>query len=431
MNNLFILFIICLLEVKIPEEQNNYKTLLVINLLRHGARTPNKIIPEFEQYFKEKKTGKLTQQGFRQMVLLGKATRNHYIDNKQNLDSLLDINKIHDQFVLFSSPYPRAIESGVAYLTGLFPEYDFEFINKRTNDIDQTLLPPSVVGIGDHAGQRLSNNMVRFIIEDDERDVLFHSRRCKFPEHIYKKDTKDKNYVYLTMEERDLVYNHFKQILPITFKDLQFTHFTDKLARSLFSGLQSVNFHNSNVFHLPDNIKAILQKLFVKYLFLTRTTNETITKITSTPFLQHLLNLFEHKVFQIDDKLDFHELSNFHYTDLRLVTYSGHDYNFIGLIKNLLDLDTIHHYIDNLEMYRKLLIIPYASSIEFHLIQNQRGYYFIKIYLNGEEVFEKLRSHEDGAHVMYNKEYGIPYSTFRKIIKSRIFIDIEHCIHTK
>jgi hypothetical protein len=413
MNYLYLLFLLCLLEIKIPEEAENYKQILIVNLIRHGARTPNKIIPEFEEHLSEKQKGKLTQHGFRQMVLLGKSIREKYI--KENF---IDLNKVDEQFLLFSSPYPRAIESGIGYSLGIFPEYNY-LMHNAADKID--LMPPGIKHI---------IKSFNFIIENDERDILFHSRKCKFPKEVYKSDDKDKNYKHLTDEERELVYNYFRENFPITLKDVTFHIFTDKLARSLFSGIQSINFHKPNTFNLPSNVKQILLKLFIKYLFLTRTTNETITKITSTPFLQHLINLFEHKIYHIDEKLDFHELNNFHYTDLRLVTYSGHDYNFIGLLKNLLDMDTINHYINNIEEYHKLLYIPYASSLDFHLIQNKRGYYFIKIYLNGEEVFEKL-SLTDGEHIIYNKDYGIPYSVFRRIIKSRIFKEIDKCITTK
>jgi hypothetical protein len=419
MNYLFLLFLLCLLERKIPEEGGVYKTTLIVNLIRHGARTPNKIVPEFENFLPTKGKGKLTQHGFRQMVLLGKSVREKYGD-------FIDIKKVDEQFVLFSSPYPRAIESGIGYVLGMFPEYNYKFHSSNNEFIKSQIdLLPNNTPHGE------IGKSFKFIIEDNERDVLFHSRKCKFPEGIFEDDKADKMYKHLTDDDRLLVYNYLKQNFPMTLKDISFNHFTDKLARSLFSGMQSVNFHSPNAFPIPEDIRKILLKLFVKYLFFTRTTNETITKITSTPFLQHLLNLFEHKVYGIDDKLDFHELSNFHYTDLKLVTYSGHDYNFIGLLKNFLDMDTIHHYINNIELYHKLVFIPYASSLDFHLIQNNRGHFFIKIYLNGEEIFEKLRSHEDGEHVIYDRAFGIPYPIFRKIIKSRIFKDIEKCITTK
>ena len=123
-------------------------------------------------------------------------------------------------------------------------------------------------------------------------------------------------------------------------------------------------------------------------------------------------------------------MGNFNYTDLRFVSYSGDDYNFVGLIKNLLDLNRILHYINNIERYERMLIFPFASTIDFHLIKDNRGNFFVKIFLNGEELFERMRSYLEGEELIYEHGKGIAYEKFKKILKSRIFEGHHHCIHT-
>ena len=126
--NIYLDFLICLLLIKM-ETQTTPKpeVKMIVNIIRHGARTPTEMRPEFEKYFATSDPGKLTYNGFRQMVMLGRVLRNRYINSKsKEYANLIDIEKIREQFLLISSPNPRAIESGIAYSLGLFPEYVYK-----------------------------------------------------------------------------------------------------------------------------------------------------------------------------------------------------------------------------------------------------------------------------------------------------------------
>lgn len=412
--------------------KNFYETVMIVNLIRHGARTPSKIRPEFQKFFPSMEKGKLTSSGFRQMVLLGKVLRKKYLENKTpEFKNFFDLGKLKDQFLLISSPYPRAIESGLGYSLGLLPEYIYNIYDTTHRFTEENPVPP-ILKDKPEEFEQLSKDTYNFIIENRERDVVFHSRRCTFPEHIYKKEAKEKNYEYLSTEEKSLVYDFYREHFNETLSEIDVSQFTDKLARSLYTAVRCINFNSKeNMINIPDSTHLILKKLFAHYLFLKRTDNEEITKITSSPFLEHLLHFFDHKTKNMQTKIDFYELGNFNYTDLKFVTYSGHDYNFVGLIKNLLDLNTILHYINNIETYEKLLIVPFASTLDFHLIKDSLGVFYVKIFLNGEELFEKMRSHRENGEIIYEKSKGIPYQQFKKLLKSRIFKDYHHCLHTK
>jgi len=433
--NIHFLFLVLLIRIKTETETTpKSEVKMIVNLFRHGARTPSKMRPEYTNFFTTSEPGKLTLNGFRQMIMLGKVLRDRYVDNKTpEFLNFIDKEKIKDQFLLISSPSPRAIESGIAYSLGLFPEYVYKIYDVNNLLQDNNPIPPIIENHPEEI-QRLTEKHYNFIIENKDRDVLFHSRRCKFPDHIYQENKSEKykpNYDIITYEERQLVYDYYKNHFNITLSGIDHEDLTDKLVRSLYTGLRCINFNIRSKIHIPNKIHLILKKLFAYYLFFKRTDNDEITKISSTPFLEHLLEFFDHKVMNIEENLDFYHLGKFGYNDLRFVSYSGHDYNFVALIKNLLKLDTISHYVNNIHLYHKQLIIPFGSNFDFHLIKYSNGEYFVRLYLNGEEIFEKIRSHKLDGEIIYDKEKGIPYKTFRKILKGRIFEKYEECIHTK
>jgi hypothetical protein len=428
------LFLIYITYCSQEENKDSYNVEMIVNLVRHGARSPSKIRPEMKKHFPSMQPGKLTLNGFRQMVVLGKILRKRYLENKSvHFENFFDINKAKEQFLLISSPYPRAIESGVGYVLGLLPDYIYKIYDINNKLQEDNPIPPLIKENTEEINQIKSKHF-NFIIENRDRDVLFHSRKCKFPEHIYKpyKKQKDKNFQFMKPDEKKLVYEFYKQHFNETLLNINLDQFTDKLARSLYTAVRAINFnYKYDVIPIPDDVHLILKRLFAHYLFIKRTDHEDITKITSSPFLEHLIHYFDHKVKGQQEHLDFYELKNFNYTDLKFVSYSGHDYNFVGLIKNLLDLDRVNHYIENIDIYEKLLIIPFASTIDFHLIKDSQNEFFVKIFLNGEELFESIRSFQEGEEIMYDEKKGVPYKIFKKVLNSRIFHGYHECIHTQ
>ncbi len=165
----------------------------------------------------------------------------------------------------------------------------------------------------------------------------------------------------------------------------------------------------------------------------------SFTKISASPFFDHIVNFFDHKIFNDDlenNFINFWDLKQLNYTNLKIVTYSGHDYNFIGIFKNLLHPKTLEIYLNNVEKYRDFVIFPFASNMDFHLIKNNKdGKFYVRIFVNGKEILEKVRSgtlDENGneMEIDYNLKTGLEYKTFRTILSSRIFEKYDECIHT-
>lgn len=422
------------------------QVIMIINLFRHGARAPNFFIKEIENHFPTNFPGKLTLNGFRQMNNLGRTMRKIYLENyfnKTSLQNFLNQENIKNEFLLISSPYDRAIESGIGYAYGFLPNNDFNIIDLTHNQKNYN----SKSAINNHHEYILADyhhpeKAFNFIIENKNRDVLFHSKKCKFPEHIYKEIKQEKNFKFLTSEEKKEVFEFYKSTMNLTFENKTLEEFSDKSARALYTLMRCTNENLKNkIFEIPKLIESSLIKLFGKYLYLVRTNNEDMTKITVSPFFDHMLKFFDYKFFNhdLDNKyIDWWHFKDLNYTKLKLVSFSGHDYNFVGIFKNLLHPNTLADYLNRTDEYHKFVLFPFASTIDFHLIKNNKnGKYYVRIYLNGQEIIEQLRSGVYDQHnktleleVKYDKETGIEYKTFRKILESRIFQDYEQCIHT-
>jgi len=438
------MFLSFVLNLDFLENESGEKVIMIINLLRHGARAPNKFIKEIEHIFPGLNPGKLTLNGFRQMNNLGRTMRKIYIENYKNstsLNNFIDEKNLQNEFLLISSPYDRAIESGIGYAYGFLPNNDFniiDFTDLNKNYNSKSLYHKNNPEILE--GYHKEKNTYNFLIEDKNRDVLFHSKKCEYPSHIYTHLKIDKNFTFLLEQEKHEVYNFYKNTMNLTFANITKELFSDKFARSLYTLMRCTNANIKNkLFDIPKKIKISLEKLFGKYLFNVRTNNENITKITISPFFEHLMNFFDHKFFNFDLEnkfLNFWKLKDLNYTNVKLVTYSGHDYNFVGVFKNLLHPNTLEKYLNEIEKFRKFIVFPFASNLDFHLIKNNKdGKFYVRIFINGEEIFEKLRSgifDENGleSEVDYDIKKGVEYKVFRRILSSRIFENYDSCIHT-
>jgi len=437
---LSLLINLCILEINESEE----KVFMIVNLLRHGARSPNRFIKEIEHLFPGLIPGKLTLNGFRQMTNLGRSIRKIYLENYHNKTSLrnfLDETNIKNEFLLISSPYDRAIESAIGYAHGFLPNNEFNIIDltdlNKNYDSKSLYHKNDPSSLGDLSSE---DKIYNLIIENKNRDVLFHAKKCEYPAHVYTHEKIAKNFSFLKEEEKASVYDFYRKSMNITFQNITQEVFSDKIARSLYVLMRCANANSKNkFFEIPKHIKTSLEKLFGKYLYTVRTNNEDITKISASPFFDHIVNFFDHKIFNDDlenNFINFWDLKQLNYTNLKIVTYSGHDYNFIGIFKNLLHPKTLEIYLNNVEKYRDFVIFPFASNMDFHLIKNNKdGKFYVRIFVNGKEILEKVRSgtlDENGneMEIDYNLKTGLEYKTFRTILSSRIFEKYDECIHT-
>ena len=92
------------------------KLVGVIEVCRHGARSPWDLLPWNQKYWSE--VGQLTSVGMRQHWLIGYEFRRRYIVNERLIPPFYNSSNVY----LRSTDYHRTIQSAESQLQGLFPE---------------------------------------------------------------------------------------------------------------------------------------------------------------------------------------------------------------------------------------------------------------------------------------------------------------------
>ena len=91
----------------------------VVELNRHGARTPKWFGEKQKDLFFGSQNMQLTINGFHQEQNLGHHIHKRYVDNVKFLSS----NYSPEEFTILSSPTQRTVFSAAGFLSGLYPDY--------------------------------------------------------------------------------------------------------------------------------------------------------------------------------------------------------------------------------------------------------------------------------------------------------------------
>jgi hypothetical protein len=345
------LFILCsLFFISKQNLDNDEKLIMVVNFIRHGHRTPSKMFNEVKGIFNKMDTKKLTLTGFKQMILLGKYFRKHIIDQNKffEMNSKNEMNNIKNQYLIFSSPSQRAIDSAIAYSQGLFPEgiYKIKDIN-HLEELQDESIPPLM--------QNLNLNTEEFpiynlIIENKDKDTLFHARKCKFKNFTQEKPDK-KEFEVLSEEERAAVLKFLEPAFSETLKQFSIN---DKLIRNIYMAMRSANKHyikHHRQFDVTKEMEYNLQKLFSVYKYFNKISTDEVARLQSSAFFEHMLGFFEAKVNN-STKVNFYDLDGLveNVQTLKLITYSGHDGNLVSIIKNFLHDEILNEYFERFDI---------------------------------------------------------------------------------
>jgi hypothetical protein len=104
------------------------KLIGVIQVIRHGARTPLDYYEDVIDKYSPFKAAELTNQGFSMAYEKGKTWKDYL--TKQGLYSKLSPESIE----VVSTPYERTIFTSMSYLKGMFPDYNIRYsgVNDKT-----------------------------------------------------------------------------------------------------------------------------------------------------------------------------------------------------------------------------------------------------------------------------------------------------------
>ena len=401
------------------------RLVMVINLIRHGARTPIGNWHLFEKYLPTLSKGQITTNGWRQEILLGKYMRQKYILNHNNYEfkDFINLDNLHEEFLLIASPAQRTIDSAIGYSLGLFPDHIFSITDSNYENYKNDDIPPI-------HGYASYNPHYNFIIGNKQSDTLFTPKKCVFPSHIdLGPDYIENKTSILNETEKTIVQSFFKSVFPnVTIFD---NKNNEKVFKSTYTSIRALNYQfKEEIIIVPKNIQQILNRLKIFGTYKKKLKNDNFLKLLNSEFLDHLINAFDVRIENIGNKMtkkDF-TIKNITLNNLKFISFMGHDSNLIALIKNLLDEDLLEEFIknhkDQPEIYNFLMPI-FGSMIEFQLIEYS-GEFFVKLLMNGLPSFSKLRN-----NISYDNAKGIPYTKFKSLIESRIFVHYRQCDATE
>ena len=331
---------------------------LVIIFCRHGARSPLESIEAFD-----KKTnwnygyGELTPSGQRQLYLLGRVLRKHYVEDIRYLP------KAYDETTLFvrSTSFHRTVMSVNALLNGLYPS-NAPKLDKGQLDNNKTWLPPIELDSSEKILENLGDSALPHDIPvipvknyARKHDKLLKMDSCK----VYTDYRND----YFKSEKAKEIYEKYKPDIENVCKllntdcgnltqDKTFLY-CDYIVASEFDGQMK------KISDTKDLARKILQ-CYTHSLKEEVTFNSIMPKILMDSFKREIESRFNDSMKGNGPKM---------------VLYGTHDDLILGYL-DALDLGFIKP--DN-------FTVEYASHIIIELRKTSDGHYKVNLAYNGEE----------------------------------------------
>jgi len=401
---------LCVLLLVLPFIQS--ELVQVIQLARHGARTPNSFEYLPNQY--EEKAGELTALGAVQQYFLGQEIRKRYVEDLKFLSE--DYNS--SEVIIKSSWKNRTIRSAYAFTSGLYPQKEGTWLENPYADgfpVEQ-ILPlknrQKTVKREDIERIKLNEDFARETVEivSMDGDLYFHavkSENCPTAEKIVKEIKKSnqnediEKYLKLTLYPQ-LVSGVNKHI---GFNLLDLETMTLKAGKSVLDSYRCNSFHGLDHPDIDEKTLKILKKSRYSYVYKLMLVDDLVRSVSASKLLQEFSDYIR-------------AAENKDYNAPKYVFYSAHDTNLEILLSIFLHQD----HIDEGEHYN---IIPFSSMISFELhkeqevVQGSKGpevqdVQYMKIFFNDEPQYIKLCG-----------DYKCPLDQFYKILDHYIVPSLE------
>jgi len=383
------------------------KLVCVIDINRHGDRTPKQFPKYTARIFYSSMRSSLTLNGFRQNQLLGRWFNERYIKDKNFISDKYDPKEI----IFRSSPVTRTIFSGTGFVQGLYPNYIIKPIyNREKSNLRNDFLPP----IKNFHLKKKDFLEIPLYIENSLNDNIIHPLKCKLHENsksIIKNDLCVKVNLFPVLEGEELktVIDNIKTQVPYLFEDKSNAEiYTFKFFDDLNKFVSTVEEKLIDKYEFTEKTRRILRSQAIQRLYGFRYVDSKGEKLLASGLFDTFLGYFEKRIKKIEN-------------DPKFILISAHDTTIMQLISNLLDREYLHQKIlsseTSVDAY-KFLIPPFASSFVFELHEddNNTDNYFVRIIYNGEEL--KTGLHKD---MVYNQALqGFEYNSFKKYLQSRI-----------
>jgi hypothetical protein len=379
------------------------KLIGVVEVIRHGSRSPSMFSKIGKRYFFDAGARMLSVSGFRQHYIMGKFMRDRYIRKYHLLPNHYQENDLQ----LYTSATQRTIFSLTGQILGLYPGININPIYKEDKVLKFNGDPPLF-----NKKKFLQKKRTKVDISiTNAIDNILHAWACKNPDtNTNLKGATQKSEIF-SLSQHNLQYmlKVFGEKIPYLFEHHPKIKYMnqDKLIKSLIDYVRCTAYVSEDYIKTyPTSMVNLMKKHVINRWYGMRLNKENSEQVKASVhgLFSYIMNFFINKIKNEEEQP-------------KLVIFSGHDTNIIDLLVNLLNHDyirkLIHMSINDNDSFH--FIIPkFASNLIFELHQVE-GKYFVKIMYNAK----KIKQHFILEEVEYNKREGLPFEDFKKLIHSR------------
>jgi hypothetical protein len=301
---------------------------LVIEILRHGARTPKEF--PFQPNFYNQNPGELTPSGARQQYLIGHELRNRYIINEPLLSPTYNQNEL----LVKSGEDIRCVNSATSQLTGMYPDH-----TGQTLDNDAELLKRSVPPFKVADEQRATNDLGLNALLNGQpyfeqtiiprvNDLFYHGASksvCSLVKDIIKKELAEKDIQDFIAFLQKTFYKRFAETvnkyssIKVKVEDLDLS-----LINDIYDGYVTNRFHGKLPQIFSDTDEQLLKDIAILFRYKIKFGTEKLKKLGVTLMFQDISQLLLDKAYNPSGNSP------------RFVLYSAHDHNLVAVLSNLL-----------------------------------------------------------------------------------------------
>lgn len=319
------------------------RLVAVVELCRHGARTPTKFWPWDAGRWPEGQ-GELLPEGMRQHYFIGQVLRTRYVQNEK----LIMPFYYQPEIFVYSSDHNRTLMSAESQIQGLFPNGTGP--NLRSSAMIKTAVPPVNVAnlntlINSLNMSALPGNLQLTPIHTDDtirQYALNPSDSCQY-------------YMYLVDQKGDMksqlqeIFDNYNDTVNVVMEVLNCSrNFAQKNMQNIGGSVTCNDFMGYTLpAQFTPTVIANIQKLAYEVKSFNQFKPDFLPRLAGTPFMMQMIS-------------DLQNCMNGNITQ-KFFLYSGHD-TIISLILAFLQLDFSQP-------------PPFASTIFFELYQYGVNYY--------------------------------------------------------
>jgi len=380
---------------------SNAKLIQVLQITRHGARTPTAF--EFKPNQYPHILGELTSLGKIQQYHLGQEMRQRYVNKYKFISPDFDPSEV----VVKSSGKPRVVESALSFINGLYPQTERKGMTIENSYLHDSLidkiLPHSERHntIDDLSMKNISIDLewaekVLHVIPM-EKDMFFHADQGKNCPLVNSKLKALKTSEKIQNLERIFKQGVYPQIVDVINSELNIERLSiDSL--DIITAKRVLDNHRCNTFHNVESPSfnqttlKLLEELRHTHIYEILYKDHSVKSVAVSKLLEDFQNYIHKRLH--------------HNEGPKYVVYSAHDHNIEALFSILLE--------ESLLEDRKYFMVEFASTLTIELHSDNDSYY-LKFLYNDEPL-----------PVKWCESNHCSIQEFQKIIQTFVVSDLHH-----